>query len=181
MQTMLLSTTAFTTSALYGGGAVLLGGISLLLFIGALVAKKPKAAGDRLSEVARLTGPASAAGQVAAGPHDHEVVDESVVQIDEDDPRMAAAVAEAKKRLPEFAEAFARARDGWQFSVQVPFAEKESEESEFMWVAVFRVDFDAVHGTLLNDPEYVKGLKYDDVVRVPMERIIDWVYTDGEK
>ena len=46
---------------------------------------------------------------------------------------------------------------------------------------VSRVDFDAVHGTLLNNPEFVKGYKYDDVVRVPMEQIVDWVYTDGEK
>ena len=49
-----------------------------------------------------------------------------------------------------------------------------------MWVHVCRVDFDAVHGTLLNDPEFVKSYKYDDVVRVPMEMIVDWVYTDGE-
>ena len=49
-----------------------------------------------------------------------------------------------------------------------------------MWVHVCRVDVDAVHGTLLNDPEFVKSYKYDDVVRVPMELIVDWVYTDGE-
>jgi len=77
--------------------------------------------------------------------------------------------------------AFAKARDGYQFSVKAPFSDPgNDEESEFMWVHVCRVDFDAVHGTLLNDPEFVKSYKYDDVVRVPMEMIVDWVYTDGE-
>jgi uncharacterized protein YegJ (DUF2314 family) len=105
-----------------------------------------------------------------------------VVQIDDDDPRMAAAVIEAKKRLPEFVAAFSKAKDGYQFSVKAPFSDPgNSEESEFMWVHVSRVDWDAVHGTLLNDPQFIKSYRYDDVVRVPMEQIVDWVYSDGEK
>src|SRR6266850_2000052 len=87
-----------------------------------------------------------------------------------------------RPRLPEFVGAFGKAKDGYQFSIKAPFADAgNAEESEFMWVHVCRVDFDAVHGTLLNDPEFVKSYKYDDVVRVPMELIVDWVYTNGEK
>src|ERR1041385_8780552 len=57
----------------------------------------------------------------------------------------------------------------------------KEDESEFMWVHVCRVDFDAVHGTLLNEPEIARSYKYDQVVRVPLELIVDWVYSDGEK
>jgi uncharacterized protein YegJ (DUF2314 family) len=182
MQIIFVTATSLDSSALYGGGAVLFGGASALLFIVALFGKRGKTRPEKLSDVARITGPAlAAAREGGVGPARLEAPEESVVQVDEDDPRMAAAVAEAKKRLPEFAATFSKAKDGYQFSVKAPFADPGSEESEFMWVHVCRVDFDAVHGTLLNDPEFVKGLKYDDVVRVPMERIVDWVYNDGEK
>src|SRR4051812_3475175 len=171
MQIIFLTATSLDSSALYGGGAVLLGGASALVFIVAMFGKRAKKTSEKLSEVARITGPALAPQSTGVGGSHIESPEESVVQIDEDDPRMAAAVAEAKTRLPEFAAAFSKAKDGYQFSVKAPFADQGSEEAEFMWVHVCRVDFDAVHGTLLNEPEFVKSLKYDDVVRVPMERI----------
>ena len=175
---LFLSVSDHQRLVLYGGGAALLGVMSVLLFIVSLLARRPRAAKQRSSQPNRVIGPAPG---VAPGAK-LEAPEESVVQIDEDDPRMAAAVTEAKKRLPEFVSAFSKAKDGYQFSVKAPFADPaNAEESEFMWVHVCRVDFDAVHGTLLNDPEFVKSLKYDDVVRVPMEQIVDWVYTDGEK
>ena len=178
MQNLLLSVSSSDSLALYGGGAVLLGGMSALLFIVALLGKRPRIPKAKLPDQKRVIGPATGA---AAGVK-LQAPEESVVQIDEDDPRMAAAVTEAKKRLPEFVGAFGKAKDGYQFSIKAPFSDPaNAEESEFMWVHVCRVDFDAVHGTLLNDPEFVKSYKYDDVVRVPMELIVDWVYTNGEK
>ena len=178
MLQLLLSLSDRERLLLYGGGAALLGTMSALLFVVSLFAKRSKTARQTSTQPNRVIGPAP----VAPGATAHlEAPEESVVQIDEDDPRMAAAVTEAKKRLPEFISAFSKAKDGYQFSVKAPFAEPSNpEESEFMWVHVCRVDFDAVHGTLLNDPEFVKSFKYDDVVRVPMEMIVDWVYSDGE-
>src|SRR4051812_7477657 len=146
MQIIFLTATSLDSSALYGGGAVLLGGISALLFIGALFGKRAKEVSEKLSDVARITGPALASDPGGAGGSRLEAPEETVVQIDEDDPRMAAAVTEAKTRLPEFAAAFGKAKDGYQFSVKAPFADQGGEESEFMWVHVCRVDFDAVHG-----------------------------------
>jgi uncharacterized protein YegJ (DUF2314 family) len=178
MHQLLLSASSSDTLALYGGGAVIFAGASALFFIVALFAKRPRTAKKNLPEAGRLIGPA--AGD--PGAPKLQAREESVVQIDEDDPRMAAAVVEARKRLPEFVNAFTKAKDGYQFSVKAPFADPgKTDESEFMWVHVCRVDFDAVHGTLLNDPEIAKSYKYDDVVRVPLELIVDWVFSDGEK
>src|SRR5438045_2350434 len=147
------------------------------MFIVHLLADVPKGPAKSSEAGRKVIGPAAG----ATGDEKLAAPEESVVQIDEDDPRMAAAVTEARKRLPDFVGAFGKAKDGYQFSVKAPFSDPANkEESEFMWVHVCRVDFDAVHGTLLNDPEYVKSFKYDDVVRVPMEEIVDWVYTDGE-
>src|SRR5438552_8388437 len=100
MQIIFLTATSLDSSALYGGGAVLLGGASALLFIVALFGKRGKSSPEKLSELARITGPASAGQSAGAGAQRLEAPEETVVQIDEDDPRMAAAVAEAKKRLP---------------------------------------------------------------------------------
>jgi uncharacterized protein YegJ (DUF2314 family) len=181
MQHFLISVSSSDSLLLYGGGALALGAMSALFFIVALVGKRPRASKQKLPEQRRVIGPAGLPAGAAPGAK-LEAPEESVVQIDEDDPRMAAAVIEAKKRLPEFVAAFSKAKDGYQFSVKAPFADAANpEESEFMWVHVSRVDWDAVHGTLLNDPQFVKSYKYDDVVRVPMERIVDWVYSDGEE
>src|SRR5258706_16059401 len=181
MQNLLLSISSSDSLALYGGGAVLLGGMSALLFIVALFGMRPRNSKAKLPDQKRVIGPATGAAAAAAAVK-LQAPEDSVVQIDEDDPRMAAAVIEAKKRLPEFVNAFGKAKDGYQFSVKAPFADPgKTDESEFMWVHICRVDFDAVHGTLLNDPEIAKSYKYDDVVRVPMELIVDWVYSDGEK
>ena len=178
MHQLLLSVSGSDRLTLYGGGAAVLGALSAVLFIVSLFAKRTPKPSAKVATKNPVTGPATS----TAGAAKLEAPEESVVQIDEDDPRMAAAVTEAKKRLPEFISAFSKAKDGYQFSVKAPFSDPASaEESEFMWVHICRVDFDAVHGTLLNDPEFVKSFKYDDVVRVPMEQIVDWVYTDGEK
>jgi len=175
MHHLLLNINLTDSLTLYGGGAVVLGSLSVLLFIVALFPKRPRKSKQSLPEQKPVIGPAPEAMKPAAA-------EESIVQIDEDDPRMAAAVIEAKKRLPEFVKAFSKAKDGYQFSIKAPFTDPgNAEESEFMWVHVSRVDWDAVHGTLLNEPELVKSYKYDDVVRVPMELIVDWVYSDGEK
>ena len=178
MHQLIVSVSSSDSLALYGGGAAALGGLSAIFFVVALFAKRPKATKQRFPEQKKVIGPATN----PPAPGKLEAPQESVVQIDEDDPRMAAAVAEAKKRLPEFISAFSKAKDGYQFSIKAPFSDPANpDESEFMWVHICRVDFDAVHGTLLNDPEFVKGYKYDDVVRVPMELIVDWMYSDGEK
>jgi uncharacterized protein YegJ (DUF2314 family) len=178
MQNLLVSVIPSDSSTLYGGGALALGGLSAIVFIVALFGKRTRSGKADLSDQKLIIGSQMSKEE----PGKLEAPEETVVQVDEDDPRMGAAVAEAKKRLPEFVGAFTKAKDGYQFSVKAPFSDPgNDDESEFMWVHVCRVDFDAVHGTLLNDPEFVKRYKYDDVVRVPMERIVDWVYSDGEK
>src|SRR5689334_9884749 len=147
MQQLILTASASDTLALYGGGAAILTAMSALFFIVALFGKRPRSAKEKLPEQKKVIGPATSATDAGAK---LQAPEESVIQIDEDDPRMAAAVMEAKKRLTEFTSAFSKARDGHQYSVKAPFADPGKEdESEFMWVHVCRVDFDAVHGTLL--------------------------------
>src|ERR1041385_9231185 len=119
MQNLIVSVSSSDTLNLYGGGAVICAGISALLFIVALFKQRPRTREKKLPEQTRLTGPAAS----APGATKLQPPEEPVVQIDEHDPRMAAAVIEAKKRFPEFVNAFGKAKDGYQLSVKAPFAD----------------------------------------------------------
>lgn len=104
-----------------------------------------------------------------------------VIEIEEDHPRMKAAVEEARSRWPEFAKAFRdRGEVGGRFIVKAEFS--EGEQSEFMWIEVDRIDEDHVFGTLMNDPHELIGIHRGSEVDLPLDRLNDWLFPgeDGE-
>ncbi|HEX5219092.1 MAG TPA: DUF2314 domain-containing protein [Verrucomicrobiae bacterium] len=101
-----------------------------------------------------------------------------VIDVDGDDPRMQAAVAEAKARWPEFVESFKR-REGTNYSVKVPITVGEC--TEFIWVEVSGLEPEYIHGTLGNEPVELGDLKLGDRVEVPLSDLNDWAFLrDGE-
>jgi uncharacterized protein YegJ (DUF2314 family) len=101
-----------------------------------------------------------------------------VLTVDNDDPRLQAAVAEARRRYPEFVAAF-KAGDGENFSVKAPI--RAGDRREFIWVKVVGFEPTVVHGELANDPVDLGKLKLGDKVEVPVEDVADWVYVrDGK-
>jgi len=96
-----------------------------------------------------------------------------VIHIDDDDPRMQAAVAEARSRWPEFVEAF-NCRDGKSFSVKAPIT--SGDRTEFIWIEVSALSGDSIQGTLGNEPVDLNGFKLGDGVQVPVADLNDWVY-----
>ena len=95
-----------------------------------------------------------------------------------DDADLAEAAAVARRRLPEFIEAFG-AGDGRDFAVKVPF--RDGDEVEHMWVIVSAIEDDAVVGELNNNPQQVTTVRCGDRVRVPMDEVEDWMIAgDGE-
>lgn len=102
----------------------------------------------------------------------HESSNVPVIPVSEDDPEMIAAVEEARQRWPEFVEAFHdRTEDQW-FSVKAPVT--VGEKTEFIWIDVFGLEPDYIHGTLGNDPIDLGDLKLGDIVEVPVENLNDW-------
>jgi uncharacterized protein YegJ (DUF2314 family) len=119
-----------------------------------------------------------------------------VVDVTGDDPRMAAAVAEARRRLPEFVGAFAKRRRGatdggggatgqragreQHFAVKCRFA--DGAHAEFMWVRVTAVagpsGGEVFTGVLDNAPFRVRSVKLGDAVTCPAAEVVDWLYTD---
>jgi len=97
-----------------------------------------------------------------------------ILTVDGDDPEMAAAVDEARRRWPEFVAAFEQRNDDDQpYLVKAPFTDGDS--TEFMWVSVTGIENDVIYGKLGNSPANVRTVGEGDVVRVKLEDLNDWL------
>lgn len=102
-----------------------------------------------------------------------------VINMPDDDPRMQAAQAEARRRFAEFVSAFENRRPDQIFSAKARF--DEGEATEFMWVKVEAIEHDVIYGRLDNAPAAFQKLKANDRVRIPANEINDWLYTEGQE
>jgi uncharacterized protein YegJ (DUF2314 family) len=102
-----------------------------------------------------------------------------VISVADDDPRMNAAVAEARRRWPEFVAAFKQRRPDQQFTVKAPIT--AGGHTEFIWVEVDGLGGDCIFGKLGNDPVDLGGLKCGDAVEAPVSDLNDWCYTNGDE
>jgi uncharacterized protein YegJ (DUF2314 family) len=97
-----------------------------------------------------------------------------------EDSGVAEATAEARRRWPEFAEAFQRrGKDGGPFIVKAPFT--TGDHTEHMWLEVFALEPEYVHGHLANDPFYHPTLKKGSQVEVPVTEVSDWVFPENDE
>lgn len=96
---------------------------------------------------------------------------------EDDDPRLRRAIAEARRRWPEFVAAFAARRAGQDFTVKVPI--RRGAVTEHIWVDVTAVAGDRIQGTLGNDPVNLPGLRLGDPVGAAAAEVEDWAYLDG--
>jgi len=101
-----------------------------------------------------------------------------VIDVKDDDPRMAAAVAEARERWPEFVESFKR-REGRNYSVKAPIT--VGEVTEFIWIEVIGLEPEYIHGKLGNDPVDLGDMKLGDQVEVPLKDLNDWAFIRDDK
>lgn len=99
-----------------------------------------------------------------------------IVPVQPDDPRMAAAVEEAKARINEFITAY-ESGEGENFGVKAPIT--RGDNTEFIWVEVTAIENAIVYGKIGNDPFDLPGLAYGSQVRLPIESVEDWVYIDA--
>jgi uncharacterized protein YegJ (DUF2314 family) len=102
-----------------------------------------------------------------------------VIDVADDDPRMQAAVEEARRRWPEFVRAFESRAGDSKFAVKAGF--EDGEHVEGMWLIVTAIEHDVAYGRVDNDPLNVRGIKPGDMHRVPSSEIWDWMYFDGSE
>lgn len=110
----------------------------------------------------------------------HEPTFEPVIEVPDDDPRMAAAEKTARKRWPEFVEAFSSRhdKDSEKYIVKAEFTEEG--RSEFMWVTVTEIGDTTIKGILTNDPHELVNVFRGAHVDIGLERLNDWIYPDED-
>ena len=90
------------------------------------------------------------------------------------------AILEARRRWPEFVTIFQNRPAGEdRFIVKAPFM-GEDGQVEHMWLQVFALEPDYVHGHLMNDPMHTTRLKKGAQVEVAVAEISDWICADAE-
>lgn len=102
-----------------------------------------------------------------------------VLEISDTDPLMMQAVQEARDRWPEFVAAFEERQAGDVFSVKAPLS--DGDMTEFMWLSVGAIENNIVFGRLDNDPVSIGRIKSGDRVRVSVDDLNDWLYTQGTR
>jgi len=90
------------------------------------------------------------------------------------------AILEARSHWPEFVTIFKnRKPDDDRFLVKAPFT-GEGGEVEHMWLQVFGLEPEYVHGHLVNDPMHTTELQKGSQVEVAVAEISDWICPDAE-
>lgn len=103
---------------------------------------------------------------------------EEPIPVKDTDPALVAARDAARKRWPEFVQAF-RARKGQDFIVKAPIT--RGDFTEHIWITVLDVDGEVISGRLANEPYDLAGLKLGSTIVVRIDAIDDWEYTiDGK-
>lgn len=101
-----------------------------------------------------------------------------VYRIQSTDKDMQKAVEEARRRWPEFVEAFSKRREGQVFIVKAPVTVGES--TEYIWIKVIGLEPEFIHGHLANQPVSLGDLKKGSQVEVALTDLNDWAFEPHE-
>jgi len=110
-----------------------------------------------------------------------------VFMFDDSDPEMQRAYESARATFRYFWREVAWERrriiPGLDLAcVKAPFSDGQRKDadgarsSEHMWLSDIDFDGELVSGALINSPNWVRSVKKGDSVRVPLNKICDWIY-----
>lgn len=105
---------------------------------------------------------------------------DGVVQVDENDAAMNAAITKARATVNQFSQALNRPKPNQRgFSVKKAF--NQSGKIEHMWLNDVEFDGKQFVGFLANDPRSVRNLKRGDRVTAAPNEISDWMYIENNR
>lgn len=96
-----------------------------------------------------------------------------VIPVENDDPRLKAAEAEAQRHFPEFRTAFEK-HDGTDFSVKTRVT--ADGNSEHIWVEVHSISGDLIEGVLGNKPVNLGTLELGSKIQFQTSQVEDWIF-----
>jgi len=105
---------------------------------------------------------------------------DKVINVEENDAEMVAAIAKARDTLPHFWQVYEKpARGETNFALKVKITDKKG--TEHFWATDIERRDGKIRGTINNDPNIVKSVKLGDRMEIPEADISDWLYLrDGK-
>jgi uncharacterized protein YegJ (DUF2314 family) len=96
------------------------------------------------------------------------------------DPVMAAAMAKARKTLPNFLTVAAAPKADMEgFAVKV--AIRDGDNAEYFWITPFTTKDGTFSGEINNQPRQVHSVTLGQTITFGQSEIVDWMYIDGDK
>ena len=98
-----------------------------------------------------------------------------IINVENDDPVMEAAIDKARSGLPQFWETFAApAANEADFSLKLGIV--DGQHTEHFWCSDIEGDAEAATCVIANEPVYVDNVAYGERVDVDPAIISDWMY-----
>ena len=107
-----------------------------------------------------------------------KIKNDDVIEFNGDDQAMNQAILEANKTFQNFETSFKDPQEGYEsFAIKVRF-DTEDGGGEHIWVGNLTSDGKSYRGTVNNEPQLTKVVKYGDQVTIDPQRISDWMHLD---
>jgi len=103
-----------------------------------------------------------------------------VTYVEDDDPKMVAAIEKARSTVDQFITALNNPKQS-QSAFSVKLLVKDGDHKEHMWILPVRYKDGKFHGTINNEPDKVTTVKIGDEVDVARDQISDWMYVENRK
>jgi len=102
------------------------------------------------------------------------------IRVEEDDAEMKAAINKARESLPRFWQSFEHPQPGeTNFALKVKITDPHG--TEHFWASNLERKNGKIMGTIDNDPNIVRRVKFGDRITIPEEDISDWTYIRDDK
>ena len=112
-------------------------------------------------------------------PSDNHSSTPGVVNVEDDNPEMLAAIRTAKETFGFFEENWkTMENDGYSLKFALPTSDGELEH---IWFSPTSIQGDSITGECANDPVRVPGLKIGDTRTVTWDDVSDWMIVVGNK
>lgn len=106
-----------------------------------------------------------------------------IIDVEEDDKGMNAAMAQARKEFPTFWKAVSEDRKNGEpkrvpAMVKAYFSDKGEDGGEHLWIDEVSYDGKMISGVVASEPADLKSVKLGEKVSFPLERLSDWLFVE---
>jgi uncharacterized protein YegJ (DUF2314 family) len=116
----------------------------------------------------------------SANPVEQKARKDQVFMIKAGDPSMNAARQKARTTLPEFLKVSQSPRSSQRnFAVKVGI--EEDGQTEYFWIAPFKLNGDMIVGNINNTPRLVKKVQNKQQITFHVNDVSDWMYVENGK